>query len=587
MKLTTSAARTFRTSPSAPRRLAVRPVTAASLALIATLMCTGLPAHAQAQANPIGEVEQLRNTTLALIQALVDQGLISRERANALIRGVAQGTVAAGPPAAAAAPPAGAASAAEWGRPPTTVRVPYLPEGLKAQIKEDIKNDVLVTAREEGWADSRRIPGWLRGITVEGDVRVRAQGELFDEGNVPAQVYRTQVDSPAWSPDLTNTQTARQRLTLRARLGLSGKMSDDVSGGIRLSTGGATGPASSSQTLGSNFNKLSVVMDRAWLRWEPRYNLRIEGGRMPNPFFGSDLIWPDDLSLDGVALRAEQDLGTGVLAYATGGVFPLEEFAVSRGDKWLYGVQLGTDLALGTYTQMRLGVAYYNFKNIEGERETSPPPTGSLAGTVPYQASQYPASARQKGNTLINLNDPSSTAAPVWGLASKFTPINLTAAMTFSHFNPLQIGVTFDYVKNSGFDLTDIGRRAGTSALSDLANKTTGLQLRTQFGTARLAERGDWNAFVAMRKFERDAWVDAFTDTTWHLGGTNYKGYSLGGAYTLDRNTNFGLRWTSTRNLDDGQRFLAVPGDPTSVSGNLSSAPLKIDVIQIEVTSKF
>ena len=102
-----------------------------------------------------------------------------------------------------------------------------------------------------------------------------------------------------------------------------------------------------------------------------------------------------------------------------------------------------------------------------------------------------------------------------------------------------------------------------------------------------MAERGDWNAFVALRKFERDAWVDAFTDTTWHLGGTNYKGYSLGGAYTLDHNTNFGLRWTSTRNLDDGQRFLAVPGDPTSVSGNLSSAPLKIDVIQVEVSSKF
>uniref|UniRef100_UPI003137AD8C putative porin n=1 Tax=Variovorax sp. YR752 TaxID=1884383 RepID=UPI003137AD8C len=106
-------------------------------------------------------------------------------------------------------------------------------------------------------------------------------------------------------------------------------------------------------------------------------------------------------------------------------------------------------------------------------------------------------------------------------------------------------------------------------------------------GTPRLVERGDWQGFVALRKFERDAWIDAFTDTTWHLGGTNYKGFSVGGSYTLDRNTTFGARWTSTRNLDDGYRFLAVPGDPTSVSGNLSSAPLKIEVIQIEVQSRF
>ena len=86
---------------------------------------------------------------------------------------------------------------------------------------------------------------------------------------------------------------------------------------------------------------------------------------------------------------------------------------------------------------------------------------------------------------------------------------------------------------------------------------------------------------------ERDAWVDALTDTTWNLGGTNYQGYSLGGNYTFDRHATIGVRWTSTRNLDDGRRFLANPSDPTSVTGNLSSAPLKIDVIQVEVNAKF
>jgi hypothetical protein len=48
-----------------------------------------------------------------------------------------------------------------------------------------------------------------------------------------------------------------------------------------------------------------------------------------------------------------------------------------------------------------------------------------------------------------------------------------------------------------------------------------------------------------------------------------------------------GLRWTSTRNLDDGRRFLSISGDPTSLTGNVSSAPLKIDVIQLEVNARF
>ena len=227
-------------------------------------------------------------------------------------------------------------------------------------------------------------------------------------------------------------------------------------------------------------------------------------------------------------------------------------------------------------TQLRLGAAVYDFSGIEGVRETEPPPSGPRAGTVPYQLSQYPSSARQRGNTLINLNDPTSTAAPVWGLASKFRPINLSAALTLKQFEPMQLGIGFDYVKNGAFDIGDIQHRAGLSSL-DLANKTSGYQLKVQFGAPRLAERGQWSTFAAYRLFQRDAWLDAFTDTTWNLGGTNYKGFSLGGAYALDHNTTFGVRWTSTRNLDDGRRIV----DPVTNAqfGNLSSAPLKIEVI--------
>ena len=163
----------------------------------------------------------------------------------------------------------------------------------------------------------------------------------------------------------------------------------------------------------------------------------------------------------------------------------------------------------------------------------------------------------------------------------------MTAALTLNQFDPVQVGVTLDYVKNSAFDLADIQKRAGPASVGDIANKTTGLQARFQIGSKVLGERGTWNTYFAMRRFERDARVDAFTDTTWNLGGTSYKGFSLGGSYAFDRRSTIGLRWTSTRNLDDGHRALLNPSDPTSIGGNMSSAPLKIDVIQLEVNSKF
>ena len=558
-----------------------------------------LPAHAQDRAD----LERLRATTLGLIEALVNQGLLTRERADAIVR-----------QAAAAAPaPASAASEPGWGAPPKTaapagnvIRVPYVSETLRAQLREEIRNEVLATARDERWADPRQIPPWVRGLQMEGDLRVRWQAERLPEaiyqldpttglrigdacdiigGNLPARCDRRQTGSPAWSPDLANTTTDRDRLTLRARFGLNAKVSEDLSAGIRVSTGTTSGPTSSSQTLGTQFNKAGIVLDRAFLRWEPRYNVRVLAGRLPNPFYSSDLTWPDDLSFDGLAVQGDTNLGTGLTAYATAGVFPLEEFNLDRRDKWLYAAQAGADWAFSTHGSLKLGVAVYDFHRIEGVRESAPPPTGERAGTEPYQTSQYPSTLRLKGNSLINLNDPTSTAAPVWGLASKFRPLNVTAQVHWTGIDGLALNLGVDWLKNTGFKIADIRQRAGTSTVDDLAERTSGLQLRGQVGSPQLADRGDWQLSTAWRRFERDAWVDGFTDTTWHLGGTNYKGWQLGGHLAIDRRTVLGLRLTSTRQLDDGVRRI----NPTTgaVEANLSSAPLKIDVLQLDLSTRF
>ncbi len=553
------------------------------VALAVALLMGGTVAQAQTEpADARAGLEELRATTLGLIQALVDQGLLTRAKADALLQ-QAQRNASAITPSSGWGKPLANAPGASAGT--GTVRVPYVPEAVRNEIRDQVREEVMASVRSEAGLVSRGAADWLKRITLDGDIRWRGERDAFDPDNVAPEVYRAQTESPAWAPDLANTRVSRDRQAVRARLGINAQVAEAWAAGLRIGTG--NGPVSGSQTLGNDYNRFTATIDRAWVRWTPWHGVHIDAGRIVNPFYGTDLIWPDDLSLDGVALRVDQPIGDEWRVFATLASSPLEEFSITRDDKWLNAAQIGAVWKPSSAWSVKAGVAVYDFKDIEGQREAELPPTGALAGTVPYFLSQYPASIRQKGNTLISLNAPGSTAAPTWGLASKFRPIDVTLGAEWWFGGGYQLAGTLDYVKNSAFDLADIQRRAGAVSVANLADKTTGYQGRVTFGTQRLAEPGDWQVSAAYRMFERDAWVDAFTDTTWHLGGTNYKGFSVGGSYAIDKRSVLALRWTSTRNLDDGRRFLAIPGDPTSLSGNLSSAPLKIDVLQLDATVRF
>ncbi len=549
---------------------------------LCALACALLTGGVHAQTTEKQELAQLRATTQALIEALVSQGLLTRERADTILRQAHEAGVAA---AQNAAQPVNAGSASTPTTPPQKVlRVPYVPEVTRKQMSEEIKTEVLAQAKSERWGDAGALPDWLGRLTIAGDLRVRGEGDYYADSNVPAVIYHQQTSTPAWSPDLNNTTNSLGRMTMRARLGVEAKLSDESSAAIRISTGNSTsGATSTSQTLGNDFNKYSIVLDRAWIDWRPLKSVGITAGRMASPFYNTDLSWADDLSFDGVATKLSTFAGEHSKVFATVGAFPLETSGVSSSSKWLLGAQIGASFRVMDGLQAKFGLAAYDFRNVEGQREVNPPPTGPLAGTLPYFASQYSANWRLKGNTLIALNDPTSTAAPVWGLASKFRPVNLTGSLTVDAFAPVMVKMSGDFIKNIGFDLNDIDQRAGV-ALNQLYKKNRAAQARLDVGVDQIQKRGDWQAFTAYRYFERDAWVDGFTDTTWNLGGTNYKGWSLGLNYGLDRHLWLGTRWTSTRNLDDGVRF--VDGSGLTV-GTMSNAPLRIDVFQLELNARF
>lgn len=526
-----------------------KPLSKAMAGVLAAMLIAGAPA----QADDRESLETLRETTLNLIDALVEQGIFSREKAEQMIKGAqakAAKTAAKEKTRVAAAP----------------VRVQYVPETVKNEIREQLKQEVLAQAKTERWAEPNAVPSWLDRIKWEGDMRVRYQTESFDKSNTTPAQY---VNSPyGISPNRSagflsgggttngpnaNTTDDRERFRVRARLGMLAKVSDDWSAGIRLATGNSTDRVSTNQTMGQDFNKYQLLVDRAYIKYEPTEWLSISGGRIPNPWFSTDLVWDEDLNFEGFAATLKYSFAEGDFKpFLTVGAFPLrEDNPPSKDSRWVRGVQAGAKWQFARNTRLTIGAAVYDYDNLEGRVEDD---VKFNAHNAAYGQYEYSASLRQKGNTLFLTNAfPSDTSwqtdtsRAIWGLASRFRPVNLTASLDLAHFDPVHVVLTADYVKNIAFDREEIQRRTGVN-LSD--GKNYGYLYKIAVGMPKLEKRHDWQATFAYRYLGSDATVDAFTDSDFGLGGTNLKGYQLGMTYGVDQNAWLGMRWMSAESID-------------------------------------
>lgn len=486
------------------------------------------------------DLEVIRQTTINLIQALVENGVLTQDAANALIK-----------KAETAAHKKVEQTKSAQGN---AVRVPYVPESVKREIRDQVKQEVVAQAKAERWGDVNAVPEWIQGLKWEGDLRVRYQSDRFAKTN-PAPSYF----EAAGQTNVTNTTEQRDRERVRARLGLLAKVTPGVTAGFRLSTGNTSDPVSTNQTLGTYENKYSLVFDRAYLKLDPRESFTISGGRIPNPFFSTDLVWDDDLNFEGAAatLRTPESSIAEFRPYVTAGAFPLQEIeqstTVKAKDKWFWGAQAGFDWRMGYNTRLKIGAAYYDFKNVEGIR--------NAVGTTYYDKTQ--PLFRQKGNSVFDI-DPAGGGK--WALASKFKLVNLTGTLDLAHFDPMHVIITGDYVKNIGFDRAEILARTVTK---NLEPKTTGWQARVAVGIPVIKDAEDWQVFFGYRRLDRDAVLDAFTDSDFHLGGTDAKGYFIGGMYGIDKNTWLSARWMSANEV------------------HATSLPLAIDVLQVDLNAKF
>ena len=502
------------------------------------------------------------------------------------------------PPAAPSAPPTAAQT-----QPPGRVRVVYLNDSERKRILDELREEVVETAKRESWSVPGGIPEWVRNFQFFGDLLVRGEGNFyarnnFDEftnyqainGGPPVNVQPS-PSSPLTVPFI-NTTEDRVLPRLRMRFGANVKVNDDLQVGLRLATGNAVNPVSTNQTLGSSFNKFSILVDRAYLRYAPFHDWSTTLGRSPNPYAtGVDLVWDRDLSFDGLSVQWQHEGPTQQWRFVTGGFsidntdpnYPSNSQIKLRSyDKWLWGSQIELTQQFTERYSLRGDLAYYDFIHVEGK--TSPPCFAPNAN-VPCDTDDSRPGFLQKGNSVIALRDldpqnPPDQHFEYFGLASPFRVGVASLSFDSRLTGAMHLAVDLEYARNFAYDQASVANRVPapdnnrekcvrgpTDPLCPYKGGNQAYQVQARVGHPAVRERGDWQWTLGYRYVQTDAVLDAFTDSDFHLGGTNAKGFYVGGLFGFAHNASIGARYLTA----------------TEVTG----APLAIDVLQVDLGVRF
>lgn len=556
-------------------------------------LALGLLAAATAVGPAVAHAAPSENATVNLIRLLVEQGVLKQDKADALI---AQAEREAQQARAVSAAPIVAQAPAANGE----VRVQYVPAIVRQQIRDEIKAEVMNTAKQENWAAPNTFPDWASRISFDGDLRLRYESRGYADGNSNEIVdfaklndkgpYDVNANSGSSLPPLLNTREDRDSLLrLRARFGLKAQLADNWVAGIRVATGSNNNPVSTTQNLGGGFGKKDIWLDQGYVTWTPSERLTLTGGRIANPFMSTDILYSHDLNFDGVAAIFDQPLNRDLSLFGTVGAFPVQysdDSASSNGldkedsdNKWLYGAQLGAKWALNDHHRLKGAMAYYRFDDIAGERSS---PCTPWDGQPACDSDETRPTFMQKGNTVFLLRDitpnpanPAATPQPQFvGIASEFELLDLNLVWDADLPHDFKLRSQANYIHNLAYDEGDMRKRSAGQLANNIDEngniKSGGDAWMLQFtlGNALdMRKAGDWNLFAGYKRIEPDALPDGFNDSSFHLGGTNAKGYFLGGNYGLADNVYATARWLSSE---------AVYG-----------APFDIDVLQLEVNTRF
>jgi hypothetical protein len=520
-------------------------------------------------------LEEVRNTIINLLQALVDKHLLTREQAEQMVK-QAQDKAAADAAAQAAS------SAAQAKEEEGAVRVPYVPQIVKEEISKEvatelgpsIKQEVVKEVSSNGSLYSL-LPEWVQRMRWSGDIRLRGEGDYFASDNA-RNVYLdfNQINSAggivkAGPAALLNTTNDQNRLRIRVRFGFDTDLGAGWTTGVRLATGSIGEViATTNQTLGTYGAGYNTTLDQAYLRWTGQSSTQRQiftayGGRFENPFLSSDLIWYNDLTFEGIITNYRVNLSSWSTQprhdlFLTLGALPLTSFSPFNSDestkqKWLLAGQLGLDWQTQNDSRFRFGAAFYDYQNIVGKRNA--PESTLYNWTAPGFV--------QKGNTMFDISNTADPTVNLFALAANYRIVDLIALADLHVLPRHSVTVLLEALRNVGFDSAQVMANYG----SYVQPRTKGYRADVGFGSSTAPQFGSWRATIGYRYLQRDAVLDAFNDEDFHLGGTDARGYTVVFDFSFNPRVWMRMKYMSANEIDAPQ--------------------LGIDVLQLDLNARF
>ena len=303
------------------------------------------------------------------------------------------------------------------------------------------------------------------------------------------------------------------------------------------------------------------------------------------------------------ARLARKDTQDGLDAlHLTGGAFPLDfgdsNYVSTSPDKtkfprkYLFSGQVEAGADFGGGVTVRAAAAYHYFQNLQGELSD---PCLIYAGATECSTDGRRPFFLRQGNTLSPLRqiavDPNLPAGQIqpqpqfFGLTFNYQLLDLNAVATVPISEHAEAVLGGDYVRNLGFKRGDICRNGllgqpfnnggsdGDGNICSATNPTsfvggdTAYTIYGQVGFPAPRRWGEWRVQAGYRYIESDATLDSFTDDNFHNGGTNAKGYYLGGTLGLYDGLTIGGRWLS--------------------ANEISGEPYAVDILQIDLNAAF
>src|SRR5262249_7584194 len=207
------------------------------------------------------------------------------------------------------------------------------------------------------------MPKWLDMITPYGDVRLRYEG-FFQ-----------------------NDRSAQNRERLRARIGLTANVTDEVSGTFRLATGDSNNPVTRNQSFNNTFTQKPISLDQAYLTLKPSHTIGIDpgwftltGGKFSvNTYRVSELVWDDDLTPEGATetvnlIEHREGVVRGVRVSAVQWV--VDEIS-NNFDPWIGGGQIVSEFAMDSTANLTLAFADYHYSDMNKVARKFLSPTSS------------------------------------------------------------------------------------------------------------------------------------------------------------------------------------------------------------------